>query len=266
MESTTRNFADLALRGLVASGSMLVLLAAWEFVARSGAVSNFLLPPLSSVLQHIFGELVEGTLFWPLALTLWRALAGFAIAGVIGVTLGVLLIRSRWVRWFFDPLVSVGLPAPKIAFLPIFILWFGFFDLTKILIAAFAATFPVIVATAAATQGIDKHLIWSARNCGASERHILWEIVLPAAMPQIMTALQVALPITLIVTIVAEMSMGGNGLGADMMRSARFAHSTGVFAGIIKIAVVGILAIKCLEFVRRRLLVWHQESEQPATF
>ena len=131
--------------------------------------------------------------------------------------------RSVSVRWFFDPIVSVGFPMPKIAFLPIVILWLGFFDASKIAMVVFDAIFPVVTATIAGIQGVERELIWSARNMGARERELMWQILLPAALPQILTGLQVALPLCLIVAVVAEMAMGGYGLGGAMMTSSRFA-------------------------------------------
>ncbi len=128
---------------------------------------------------------------------------------------------------------------PKIAFLPVVILWLGVYDVSKITIIVIDAIFPVIAATVIAIQGVERELIWSARNMGANNRELLTQIVLPAASPQIMTGLQVALPLSLIVAVVAEMLMGGYGLGGAMMTASRFANSTGVFAGIVEIAVVG---------------------------
>ena len=93
----------------------------------------------------------------------------------------------------------------------------------------------------------------------------MWQIVLPAALPQILTGLQVALPIALIVAVVAEMAMGGYGLGGAMMTSSRFADSRGVFAGIVEIAIVGYCLVKAMAILRRRLLIWHQEAMEPST-
>jgi len=87
-------------------------------------------------------------------------------------------------------------------------------------------------------------------------------VALPAALPQILTGLQVALPIALILAIIAEMAMGGYGLGGAMMAASRFADSRGVFAGIVEIAIVGYALIKAMALIRRRLLVWHQESAE----
>jgi ABC-type nitrate/sulfonate/bicarbonate transport system permease component len=122
----------------------------------------------------------------------------------------------------------------------------------------------VVTATLAGIAAVEKELLWSARNMGANERQIMWQIVLPAAAPQILTGLQVALPISLIVAIIAEMVMGGYGLGGAMMSASRFANSPGVFAGIVEIAIVGYALIKLMAVIRRRLLVWHQETEERA--
>ena len=173
--------------------------------------------------------------------------------------------RRGLVHWFFDPIVSVGFPMPKIAFLPVVILWLGVYDTSKISMVAFEAIFPVVTATIIGIRGVERELIWSARNMGASERQLLWQISLPAALPQIMTGLQVALPIALIVGIVCEMLMGGYGLGGAMMTASRFADSRGVFAGIVEIAVVGYILVKGMALVRRRLLLWHQEALAPST-
>lgn len=94
---------------------------------------------------------------------------------------------------------------------------------------------------------------------------MLWQVVLPAALPQMMTGLQVALPLSLIVAIVTEMLMGGYGLGGTMMTASRFANSPGVFAGIVEIAVVGYALVKTMALVRRRLLLWHPEADEPGT-
>jgi len=253
--------APVLLRGLRRNALMLILVVAWEVAARLHVTTDFLLPSFSTVMRRLALDTASGQLPMALAFTLYRALIGFALAAALGVAIGILVARVRLARWFFDPLVSVGLPMPKIAFLPVFVLWFGVFDESKILMVAFSAVFPVIVEAAAATEGVDRILIWSARGLGTSERRLLWEIALPAAFPQIMTGLQVALPISLIVAVLAEMAMGGEGLGATMVQSMRFADSPGVFAGIIAIAVAGSALVKAMEQTRRRLLVWHPEAE-----
>ncbi|HVB16337.1 MAG TPA: ABC transporter permease [Stellaceae bacterium] len=252
-------------RRVGAIGALLVVVVAWEVASRSGVVTSFLLPPPSTVLARVGADAMSGDLAANLGATMYRALAGFAIAAAGGVVLGIVMTRRPWVRWFFDPIISVGFPMPKIAFLPIFMLWLGLYDVSKISMVAFNAIFPVVAATIAAADGVDRYLLWSARSLGASERQLLREIILPAALPQILTGLQVALPISLIVEIVVEMLMGGTGLGGAMIAASRFADSPGVFAGIIEIAVAGLCVVRAIAVVRRHLLAWHQEAQEPTT-
>lgn len=245
--------------------SVAVVALAWEIFSRSGAVTPFMLPKFSTVMARIWADAASGDLWHHLGLTLYRSLFGFFLATVAGIALGFAVSYNRAVRWLLDPLISVGFPMPKIAFLPIITLWLGFHDVSKISMIVFDAVFPVLTATIAATLGVERELLWSARNLGATQRQILREVVFPAALPQILTGLQVALPIALIVCIVAEMKLGGVGLGGAMITASRFADSPGVFAGIVEIAVAGYALVKVMAAVRRRLLAWHPEALAPAT-
>ncbi len=264
-EPLAMRLGRLMLSGTMRVFSIVLLLVIWEALARSGIFTHFQLPAFSSVVARIWEDGTSGDLFLNTALTLYRALVAFCIAAIGGVAIGMAMSRSRIAQWFFDPIVSVGFPMPKIAFLPVVILWLGVYDVSKITIIVVDAIFPVIAATVIAIQGVERELIWSARNMGASNREVLSQVVLPAAFPQIMTGLQVALPLSLIVAVVAEMLMGGYGLGGAMMEASRFANSTGVFAGIVEIAVVGYILIKAMAMIRRRLLIWHPEAHEPST-
>ena len=241
-----------------------LVILCWELATRAGYFSAFMLPSPDTVVARLAADVMSGDFLQNAIATLYRTFVGFAIAAIVGVTLGLAMMRNAWARWFFDPLVSIGLPMPKIAFLPVFILWFGLFDASKITIIAITAVFPIITATTAGLQGVERELIWSAQSFGATDRHIASEIMLPAAWPQIMTGLQVALPTALIVEIVAEMMMGGDGLGAAMLEASRQLNSPDVFAGIIEVMTFGYGVVTAMGWLRRRLLVWHQEDGQPA--
>lgn len=262
----------LSLRALRASmrfgtrvASVVALVLVWQAISDSGVVTVFQLPSFTRVVARIWDDAVAGDLWLNIAVTLYRALIGFAIAGVGGIALGMAMSRFRLVHWFFDPLISIGFPMPKIAFLPVIILWLGVYDTSKITMIVFDAVFPVIAATIIGIQGVERELLWSARNMGANEREILWQVVLPAALPQIMTGVQVALPLSLIVAVVTEMLMGGYGLGGAMITASRFANSPGVFAGIVEIAIVGYALVKIMSLIRHRLLIWHPEAHEPST-
>ncbi len=241
------------------------LLVAWELAAQYHLVIPFLLPALSTVLARIANDLLSGALLYNVGLTLYRTFLGFIFAATVGIVIGILMTRKASVSWFFDPLVSIGLPMPKIALLPVFMLWFGLFDTSKILMVGFSACFQIIITTWNGTRGVEKELIWSARSLGASDRQILWEVIMPAAAPQILTGLQIAMPVCMIVVLVTEMQMGGRGLGDAMLVAARYAQSPGVFAGIIEIGSLGFVIIKTMEMIRRRLLKWHQETQREET-
>lgn len=249
-------------RFLIRNGSPIVALATWELTVRLGWADPYLLPALSSVLVLAVSEIASGDVLYHAALTVYRALAGFLAATVLGITIGVLTARNRYCRWFFEPLVSVGFPMPKIAFMAIFILWFGLGDTAKIIMIALTCIFPIISATYLGTSQVDHYLVWSARNMGTSENRILWKVVLPASMPQILSGLQIAFPSALIVTVVTEMITSGGGLGSYMMLAGRFAMSEKVFVGIVTIAVVGYTLLTIFGHFRRRMLRWHAESQQ----
>ena len=259
-ESNVQVFFAPALTFLSKLGSIIVLLLAWEILASSGVFTPFLLPKFSVVAERVASDMATGVWFINIGHTLYRAIIGFSAAAVLGVPLGILMARQKTIRWFFDPVISIGFPAPKVAFLPIFILWFDLFDTAKIVLVAFTAIFPIVAASWAGTFTVDKHFIWSARSLGATNREVLSEIILPAAMPQILTGLQIALPISMIVALVTEFLMGGQGLGGAMIEAQRFGDSPGVFAGIVSIALAGFIMIKSLEYLRRRLLSWHSEA------
>jgi len=253
-----RKLQDIGMGAIVP----LAIIVLWEVAAREQLVSPFLLPPFSRVAEQLWQNAVSGKLFVLTGETLFRLAISYSIATVIGVTLGILMARVRFVRWLLDPVVSIGFPAPKIAFLPIFVLWFGFFDAPKIVMSIVACIFPLIAGTWAGTQGVDKYLIWSAENLGASRRELLWHVIFPAALPQVLTAMQIALPIAFIVVIVAEMLTGGGGLGASMIEAARLADPTSVFENLIVIGLLGFAFLWALQVARRKVLAWHPEVLQ----
>lgn len=245
-----------------ATGSLIAVLLIWALATHGGAISDFLLPSPGAVLARIADDARNGGLVASLGLTLENAGIGYAIAGAVGTVLGILMARVKLVRWFFDPLISLGFPMPKIAFLPVFLLWLGPTDAARITIVAISAVFPVVVAAEAGAQGVEKTLIWSARSLGTSQRDVLWQIVLPAIMPQLFTGLQIALPVALVTTIVAEMLTGSDGLGGAMLEAMRFADSPGVFAGIVTIAATGLVVMRGMEILRRHVLRWHPETAE----
>jgi len=244
--------------------SVVVVVLVWELIARTGLVNAYLLPPPSAVLARLVAATRSGQLAADTWVTVYRTLCGFGIAVGIGGLVGLWMGRSRAVEWLLEPIVSIMFSTPKISFLPIFILWFGTFDASKILMAAFICAFPVISACHAGAKDINRLLPWVGQNIGMNERRIMRKIVLPSALPAWLSGAQIALPFAFIAIAVSEMMAGGGGLGARMMLAARFADSASVVASLSALAVVGLVMTVALERVRMRLLRWHTEVQAAA--
>src|SRR6202789_4305497 len=230
-------------RGLYARSliSVLTIIVLWEAVARAGLAPALFLPPFTKVIAEWWTVYADGSLPLDLAVSLSRAAIGLGLATAIGVPLGIAMARSRLLHWLFDPVIALAFPSPKIAFLPIFILWFGIYSLSKILPVTFACVFPILIGSFAAATSVNRIWIWSAASMGTSRLAMLFRVVLPAAWPRIFASLRVALPVSLIATCTAEMVSGGGGMGATLMYSQRFCESPTVFAYILTMLGVGLL-------------------------
>jgi ABC-type nitrate/sulfonate/bicarbonate transport system permease component len=196
-------------------------------------------------------------LFPPLATSLYRTAAGLLIAGVVGIPLGFLMVRSRLVSWFFEPLVALGNPAPKLALIPVFTLWFGIDHVSKILLVALTTVFPFILAAAQGARSVPASQIWAARAMGSTEFVILRRVVLPASMPALMSGLRVAVPTALLTTFTAEMVAGG-GLGGALVLAQRYFDSTTVYAYLLVMLFCGYVLDEELLRIRHRVLRWHE--------
>lgn len=245
------------LRSLVSVG---VIVAAWEAVARLRLAPPLFLPSPSTVVSRLVDLVADGSLPMDLALSLMRTFAGLALAVMIGVALGIAMARSRPLHWLLDPLVSLGFPSPKIAFIPVFILWFGIDSLSKSLLVAFACVFPVVIATYDAARGVRRAIVWSAQSLGTSRRRVMWRVLLPACQPRIFAALRVAMPVALITTFTSEMVAGGGGMGASLMYAQRFFESPTVYAYIVVMLGVGLVFDKAMLMLRDRIPAWREDG------
>ena len=251
---------DLAGTTLRRSYPLLLVIAVWEIAARAGLVRPLFLPAFTIVLEQLWVLLVEGEIVGPLLVSLYRAFAGLALAVVLGVAAGLLMARSRWAHWALDPLVSLGFPAPKIAFVPIFILWFGIDHLSKILLVAFTCVFPMIVATYHGAVAVSRTAIWFAQAMGTSERKLLTRVILPAAQPAIFSGIRVTVPVALIIAFTAEMIAGGGGVGAALMFAQRFFQTPTVFAYILVMLATGFVFDLLMLRLRHWLIPWDEEA------
>jgi ABC-type nitrate/sulfonate/bicarbonate transport system permease component len=245
--------------GVRYSYPLVLVLAAWELVSRAGLIRPLFLPTVTAVFEQFWALLLEGEVA-PLLVSLYRAFAGLALAVVFGVIAGLLMARSKWAHWALDPLISIAFPAPKIAFVPIFILWFGIDHLSKILLVAFTCVFPMIVATYHGAAAVSRTVIWSAEAMGTPERKLLSRIIFPAAQPYIFSGVRVTVPVALIIAFTAEMIAGGGGVGSALMFAQRFFQTPTVFVYILVMLATGLVLDSVMLRLRRRLIPWDDET------
>ena len=236
--------------------SLVLVMILWEVVGQLGLIYYNFLPPLSDILSLFVDLTMSGVMIEQARLTLQRALAGLAIAIVLGIPVGMLAGRNRLFEWFWNPVIAIGYPVPVISLIPVFMLWFGIGDQSKIILVAVACFWPVALNTRDAARSVSENLVWSGRMMGTSERRLLWRVVMPAAAPGILTGIQIALPIAFIATFIFEMIAGGGGLGHLQIQGARQFQSTQVYAAIIGIMIVGLTFDRLLRYVRAWILAW----------
>lgn len=233
------------------------VLVAWELAARTGFVNPYVFPPVSEILVRWVGLFADGRIYLPLWETLWRSLAGLAMAILVGVPLGLLMGRVRWAEWFFEPLFSFGFPLPKIALIPLYVHWFGLFSLSKVMLIFTDCLFPMVLFTYHGARGLSPIYLWSAQSRGTGRVRMLWRVVLPLSAASVYDGVQVAVVVAVLVAVVSEMVSGGSGLGQLMIRSYRFGDVRTAFATLLTISLIGYALYKGAQWLRERLLFWH---------
>lgn len=230
------------LRRVAVAAYPLVLLALlWEGVARAGWVRPLFLPRFTEVIQALGAGLVDADLLQPLGVSVYRAVLGVLLALVVGVPLGYVLARFKWLRWTLEPVTALGFPMPKIALIPVITLWFGIDDTPKIILTFVTCIFPFLLSAKAAAEQIPARLFWAARSMGTTPIALLYRVVLPATAPAILTGLRIAFPIGLITVFTAEMVTGG-GLGEVIVLAQRYFETSRVYACVLSTMVVGYVA------------------------
>ncbi|MBV9237417.1 MAG: ABC transporter permease [Xanthobacteraceae bacterium] len=239
---------------------LLLVIVAWQAAAQFGWVRPAFLPSFSSVVLKAWVLAGSGELWSPLFVSLYRAGAGLALAIAIGIPVGFLMARWRPVWRALDPLVAFAYPAPKLAFVPIFILWFGIDHLAKILLVAFSCTFPIIISAYSGALTVSVRQIWAAQAMGTPPLTLFRRIILPAALPSLLSGLRISIPLALLTAFTAEMVSGGGGLGGGLVLAQRYFESETVFVYILTMLISGYVIDSLFLMARRWILRW-DESE-----
>jgi len=236
---------------------LLLFALAWEATSRLGLVSEYALPPLSHV-AVAFGRLIAEDLWLHTLLSLYRGALGFVSAVLVGVLAGVLMAWYRPVEMLVNPLMRCFYPMPKSALIPLTIMWIGLGDASKIGLIFIGCLLPVVLSAFNAARGADPVLIWSARSLGASEREVLWEVIVPAALPEILSGIRIALALAFILLVSGELIIANNGIGYIIDILGEGGDYAGMFAGVITISAIGFFADRLYTAMTRRVLAWRE--------
>jgi NitT/TauT family transport system permease protein len=220
--------------------TLLAAAACYEIFARSGAFPTALLPTLPTIAVTLYGVLADGTMIQHAAWTLYRVLVGFSLAIMIGLPLGILMARVRAVENFVMPLLSALMPIPSLAWVPVFILWFGLGNTVAIAVVFYAATFPMILNTWTGVRSVNPLWLRAAGAMGAEERTLFWKVIIPGASPFNITGLRQSFLRAWIAVVGAEaLAASDFGLGWVIFDAKEFLNTDVMMASLVVIGAIG---------------------------
>jgi len=241
---------------ILGSLSMLVFLAVWEGAVRAGLVNPLFTSSPSRIAAAGFEMFRDGSIYQHLRVSAEEFFSGFALAIVVGVPLGILMGWYSRVNAILEPFVSALYATPRIALLPLVVIWFGIGLASKVAIVFLGAIFPILVNTITGVRTIEADFVKVARSFGASDRQMFLTVVLPSSVPMLLTGLRLGLGHALVGIVVGEMYGATQGLGYLIaVAGARF-QTDQVMVGIILIAGLGVTLTELLRAVERRFERW----------
>ena len=235
---------------------LLILAVAWELVSRLGLVSSLALPPLSDVIMAWVDLVRSGELLGNGATSLWRAAAGLGLSVVVGAVLGIFMAWWRPVKLLLGPLVEMYYPMPKSALIPVTVIWLGFGDGSKILLIFLGCMLPVTIGAFNGARSSDQMLVWSARSMGASPLRMLWDVVVPSALPELLNGVRTALALSFILLVSSELIVARSGFGYLIGFLGASGTYDAMFAVVLTVAFLGFAADRLYQMLMRRALLW----------
>lgn len=232
----------------------------WEFAPRIGLVEPSYLPPVSQVLAAGWKLLLNGQLFDHFGTSLFRSIAGFTIAVVTGIPIGLAMGRYRLFTQIVNPLLEMFRNTSALALLPVFMLFFGIGELSKVLVIVFGCLFPIVLNTIAGVVTVDPLLIKSARTMGLSPVKLFYKVILPASIPTIFVGIRMAGAVSLLILIAAEMVGSKSGLGYLIQYSQFNFQVPEMFLGILCITLTGLAVNYLLVGLERHFTSWKRNS------
>jgi ABC-type nitrate/sulfonate/bicarbonate transport system permease component len=235
------------------------LLAVWQLLLMAGFGDRRFIPAPSDIAVRFVQMIGDGELAMHTAATLRRVVAGFVLGATPAVAIGLLMAMFRPVRYFFDPLIAVMFPIPKVALMPLLLLALGFGDASKIALVAIAVFFPVIVNTYVGAANVDK-IYWDvAKNYGASQFVMFTRVLFFGALPMIFAGLRIAIAVSFIVLVAAEFVATKSGIGYLIWNSWELLQVDVMFVGIVTIGILGLITSVLFQEIERKAIPWRAE-------
>ncbi|KYO50742.1 ABC transporter permease [Tistrella mobilis] len=233
-----------------------LLFGLWALGSARGWIGPLTLPPPGEVLAALARLIETGDLWRHLSASLMRLGLGWALGAALGVAVGLMVGLFSLARATGLPLVTALFPIPKIALLPLFIIWFGIGEPSKVATIAFGVFFPTVINTAGGVAGVPRSLISMGQSFGLSSWRIATRIVLPGALPAILTGFRVSASIGIILLVAAEMIGAEYGLGALVLNAGNLMRLDLLIAGVVVLSALGLVVAFLLGLVEKRLLRW----------
>ena len=237
---------------------VLVLLFVWNLYVRLSGITGFILPAPGDVWDAYLDEIGKPTLWQHSWFTLYETVVGFVWAVVIGVGLGVLIGRWRWLETTMKPFVVATQVVPKVALVPLFVVWFGFGPTSKVLLAATLAFFPILTNTVLGVKSVDLGHRDVMLALNAARWKTFMRLELPSALPYVLTGMEVGIVLSIIGAVVGEYLGGSNGLGYLLIAKMNAYETDALFAVIIHLTLIGFAFYWLMGSVRRLLIPWHE--------
>ncbi len=234
---------------------LIFVLVSWE-LASGRIASEFFISRPSAIAVQFVEWVISGKIFYHGAITLVEALSGFVLGGLIGMGVGVWLGRAQLVAEVLDPFIMMFYSLPKVALAPLFVLWFGIGIDMKIYLTATIVFFLVFLNTYTGVRAVSREQIAILRLMGATERHVLFKVVLPSAITWVFTGLRLSVPYALIGAIVGELIASNRGLGYLLANSAGQFDTTGVFAALIGIMIMAFCLNAAVKLIETKAMPW----------
>jgi NitT/TauT family transport system permease protein len=236
---------------------LLILLGGWQFAVSGLGVSEFILPAPAAVWSSLVELLSGSDVYHDIWITLEEVLIGFVIALVLGMAIGAVLGRIQWLERAVQPAMVAFQVVPKVAFIPIFVIWFGFGTTSKIIMAAILAFFPIMLNVMLGVRSVDRGHRDVMRGLGASRWATFRSLELPSTLPYIFTGAEVAIVFAVIGAIVGEYLGGSEGLGHLVVSSLNSLDAPQLFAVIVLLAAMGSLLYLAVTTTKRLVIPWH---------